>query len=68
MTILKYLRIEEYLKYQGNMSTFSRLIRFDQDKLATIYSSGSVDYTVGDFNLSSINRIYIRILETKFLV
>lgn len=37
------------------MSTFSRLSRFDQTKLSEIYFSGSVDYSIGDFNLMSIN-------------
>ena len=37
------------------MSTFSRLLRFNQDELSKIYFSGSVDYAIGDFNLLSIN-------------
>ena len=37
------------------MAGISKLIRFDQSKLQDIYQSGSVDYTIGDFNLFSVD-------------
>lgn len=37
------------------MACISKLARFDQSKLQDIYRSGSVNYTIGDFNLFSVD-------------
>lgn len=37
------------------MSTYSRLSRINQEQLFEVYTTGSVDYSLGDFNLFSIN-------------
>ena len=37
------------------MSSISKLSRFDQSQLQLVYISGSVNYTIGEFNLFSVD-------------